>query len=597
MKDFFISYTKTDKDWATWIAWKLEKAGYTTLIQAWDFGPGTNFVIEMQKAHQHTSKTIVVLSQDYLSSSFATAEWAARFAEDPEAKERKLVPIRVRECNPEGLLGPVVYVDLVGISEHDAEAKLLEAFKEGRPKPLVQPPYPGRVPVKFPGPDEGGSPSRGPTVVQGAKSIRITISQVFRLVDLVTSPKQLREDAREFADFSHRYRRSLSSRKTFDIKGLGSLKPVGGEADEYSGFWRTALPALRDVASPSILFLPLELSLTDQLNKLQPSLSSVLEQSLGKNEDLVENKQVSGRLRIYPPGVGVSRIAITLTFKTDVDIETVGQVARQIEQLAFVDPAGGSEQACEALLQDTIEKVVRFLFGEEYLIPDRRWRPPEIVYSILRYEGQSLEQNVPALAYLLSFTPGNQEMESSMEARLRTALRSKHWTADGILALASQRASLLVIGASYAAGRIKKQKQLREWLTEASELVWAECYVAKVFAEEIGKFAALGLLDDEWLPGSGEKFNELESMLQSSRSVLRAIEVTQTNIRDLGEGMVTILATTLWWANNEVNQDVLLAGLSYIAEWLRSSDDRQMKSLLRCVEDVKKLSDLFKPQT
>lgn len=153
---------------------------------------------------------------------------------------------------------------------------------------------------------------------------------------------------------------------------------------------------------------------------------------------------------------------------------------------------------------------------------------------------------MPALAYLLSFTPGNHEMESSMEARLRTALRSKHWTADGILALASQRACLLVIGAAHAAGRIAKQKQLREWITETSELVWAACYVAQVFAEEIRKFAEPDLLDDEWLPDKGEKFSELESLLQSSRSVLRAIEVTRTSIEHLGEGMVNILAKALW---------------------------------------------------
>ena len=48
MKDFFISYTKTDKAWAEWIAWTLEAAGYSTVIQAWDFRPGSNFVLEMQ---------------------------------------------------------------------------------------------------------------------------------------------------------------------------------------------------------------------------------------------------------------------------------------------------------------------------------------------------------------------------------------------------------------------------------------------------------------------------------------------------------------------------------------------------------------------
>jgi TIR domain len=32
MKDFFVSYTKTDKAWAEWIAWTLEAAGYSTVI-------------------------------------------------------------------------------------------------------------------------------------------------------------------------------------------------------------------------------------------------------------------------------------------------------------------------------------------------------------------------------------------------------------------------------------------------------------------------------------------------------------------------------------------------------------------------------------
>ena len=49
-KDFFISYNKADKAWAEWIAWQLKEAGYTVIIQAWDFRPGSNFILEMQKA-------------------------------------------------------------------------------------------------------------------------------------------------------------------------------------------------------------------------------------------------------------------------------------------------------------------------------------------------------------------------------------------------------------------------------------------------------------------------------------------------------------------------------------------------------------------
>jgi hypothetical protein len=50
MPDFFISYTSADKTWAEWIGYALEEKGFTVIIQAWDFRPGSNFVLEMQRA-------------------------------------------------------------------------------------------------------------------------------------------------------------------------------------------------------------------------------------------------------------------------------------------------------------------------------------------------------------------------------------------------------------------------------------------------------------------------------------------------------------------------------------------------------------------
>ena len=63
VKDFFISYTKPDKAWAEWIAWELEAAGYSTIIQEWDFKAGGNFVVEMDNATKQSDRTIAVLSQ------------------------------------------------------------------------------------------------------------------------------------------------------------------------------------------------------------------------------------------------------------------------------------------------------------------------------------------------------------------------------------------------------------------------------------------------------------------------------------------------------------------------------------------------------
>ena len=96
MKDFFISYNSADKGWAEWIAWQLEEAGYETILQAWDFRPGHNFMMEMDEASKKTKRTIAVLSPDYFESNFCKLEAFAALVEDPSSEEGMLLPIRVR---------------------------------------------------------------------------------------------------------------------------------------------------------------------------------------------------------------------------------------------------------------------------------------------------------------------------------------------------------------------------------------------------------------------------------------------------------------------------------------------------------------------
>jgi TIR domain len=177
-RDFFVSYTKADQPWAEWIAWKLEEAGYSTLIQAWDFRPGGNFVLEMQKAASGTENTIVVLSPAYLQSEFTQPEWAAAFAQDPQGETRKLIPVRIAKCKPTGLLKSIIYVDLVGLPEEDARTALLGAFNT-RNKPTSVPAFPGpptpQVPHvspvhPYPGATSTSSASVAPSLLSRAES-------------------------------------------------------------------------------------------------------------------------------------------------------------------------------------------------------------------------------------------------------------------------------------------------------------------------------------------------------------------------------------------------------------------------------------------
>jgi hypothetical protein len=41
---------RASRAWAEWIAWTLEEVRYKVEVQAWDFRPGGNFVLVMQRA-------------------------------------------------------------------------------------------------------------------------------------------------------------------------------------------------------------------------------------------------------------------------------------------------------------------------------------------------------------------------------------------------------------------------------------------------------------------------------------------------------------------------------------------------------------------
>lgn len=141
--DFFISYTKADVAWAEWIAWQVEAAGYSTIFQAWDFRPGANFVLEMDKASREAERTIAVLSPGYLDATYTHPEWARAFAKDPRGDQSLLLPVRVLDCQPQGLLAQIVYIDLVGLNEEDAKNTLLAQIRSDRAKPRLKPLFPG----------------------------------------------------------------------------------------------------------------------------------------------------------------------------------------------------------------------------------------------------------------------------------------------------------------------------------------------------------------------------------------------------------------------------------------------------------------------
>jgi hypothetical protein len=149
----FIGYNRADRDWAEWIAGTIETAGYKAIVQAWDFRPGENFVLRKQQATAEANITIAVLSEAYLKAEFTQPEWAVGFAHDPRGEKRQLIPVRVSPCSLQGLLKPIIYIDLVNLGEQDAQRALIDGLK-----PTERP----VGPIRFPGQRIGSGVSTTP---------------------------------------------------------------------------------------------------------------------------------------------------------------------------------------------------------------------------------------------------------------------------------------------------------------------------------------------------------------------------------------------------------------------------------------------------
>jgi hypothetical protein len=148
--NFFVSYTRDDRRWAEWIAWQLEAQGYSTLVQAWDIRPGQRFIREMDRALIVAERTLAVLSHGYLRSPYTEMEWQEALRVDKHGTRRGLIPVRIDDVEPSGLLGQVVYIDLLGTDEHQAREKLLAGVDTTRAKPSRKPAFPGRPKPAFP---------------------------------------------------------------------------------------------------------------------------------------------------------------------------------------------------------------------------------------------------------------------------------------------------------------------------------------------------------------------------------------------------------------------------------------------------------------
>src|SRR3954471_7246813 len=137
--DFFISHAGRDTGWAEWLAWQLHEAGYTVELDVWDWAPGQDFVARMETALKRADRLLAVCTEAYFSSAFGGAELRAAFA-GPAAAGGRIVPVLVEPVTLPALYAPLIHLDLTGLDEAAAAARLRERLAGGCPP--GPPPFP-----------------------------------------------------------------------------------------------------------------------------------------------------------------------------------------------------------------------------------------------------------------------------------------------------------------------------------------------------------------------------------------------------------------------------------------------------------------------
>jgi tetratricopeptide (TPR) repeat protein len=146
--DFFISCAGGDIAWAEWVAWVLKSAGYR-VISKLDFHTGNDFIYEMEMAVQLYDHVLPILSQRYFTSEYTYREWTPFSHEDPQARNRLVIPVKVDPYEIRSSLNTLVHIDLVGQNDKKAARKVVldgvRDIRAGNPIQLEEPVFPGRL--------------------------------------------------------------------------------------------------------------------------------------------------------------------------------------------------------------------------------------------------------------------------------------------------------------------------------------------------------------------------------------------------------------------------------------------------------------------
>jgi len=162
--DVFISYSHKDKVWVcNRLLPHLESEDLRVCIDYRDFEIGAPSLVNMEKAVEHSRKTLLVLTPNWVASEWAEFEALLILTKDPAGRGRRILPLMVKPCELPDRLQIFTYLDLTDPTEFDFQMQRLVATicsTPLQPAPIEPTPVQRLVPPSRP-PARGFSYERG----------------------------------------------------------------------------------------------------------------------------------------------------------------------------------------------------------------------------------------------------------------------------------------------------------------------------------------------------------------------------------------------------------------------------------------------------
>ena len=97
--DVFVSYSNYDKDWVeNWLLPKFKKADVRFFVGSQDFELGAPRVTEIERAIRASRRTLLIITPEYLNSTWTQYESLIVQTRDLAASQRKILPIILKSC-------------------------------------------------------------------------------------------------------------------------------------------------------------------------------------------------------------------------------------------------------------------------------------------------------------------------------------------------------------------------------------------------------------------------------------------------------------------------------------------------------------------